>query len=719
MDNFYSFRKAISFITFLLCLAAGNLQAQTYAGSQVNGVTGLCLICGVSNPNNPVGNSNLNDYSTFNITAGLLGTTVYQTLIFPALSITSCDSLIIGIGSGDALLSVNLFAGITVQTFNGATANNDVQQITASNLSLLQNNTRAEVLLKPANTFDRVKITLSSSLVGLLNGFRLYYAYHKPSTPKPVAIDSTAICAGDSVTLSATGSSGTTIRWYNAANGGSLLFTGNNYKVGPAATTIYYAEANIGGCTSLRKPVKVVVNAIPAAPVYVVPQTIVCGSTSIPVLNHQNGINYQVTIKYTFPASPAKDTSFVVVNKDTITTPPFYFLPSAQADIYVRAVNALTGCRSDSVHMIFNTGGTGGIPNTDADSLTICKYDSVTLHAYNPVSNLYFTRWYDTPAGGNLLFTGNYFKVGPAVTTTYYVTSGYYCEHPVRRPVKVIVNKLPAPVYTVPQAFVCGSTKIFVSNHVAGRNYNVRVKYSLLSSVFFDTSYLVVNKDTITTPDYFSLGSLQADIYVQGIDPLTGCRSDSAHMIFNTGISGGPASVDADSVTICHGDSVTLHAFNIYSSVFIMPWYDAPIGGNLLFTGNYFKVGPDTTTSYYVTSKYICEYRPRRQVKVIVTPCLAKTTLLLTRESNAIGVTTKQLQLFPNPTRGEIYFTTGGKDFYGSVAIIRNLNGREVHREILKKNGLKLSGQLIAGLYFIQITTPQKEVYSGKILLQQ
>ncbi|MCW3465255.1 hypothetical protein [Chitinophaga nivalis] len=112
--KFYLFRKAGYLLLCCLLLCAMKTHAQVYANTQTNGVTGLCLLCNVSTPDNPVNNSSLDDYSAFNVPAGLLGISIYQTLIFPAASSTGCDSLVVGIGTGDALLSLNILAGVTI-----------------------------------------------------------------------------------------------------------------------------------------------------------------------------------------------------------------------------------------------------------------------------------------------------------------------------------------------------------------------------------------------------------------------------------------------------------------------------------------------------------------------------------------------------------------------------------------------------------------------------
>ncbi|MGN6647509.1 MAG: beta strand repeat-containing protein, partial [Cytophaga sp.] len=70
-------------------------------------------------------------------------------------------------------------------------------------------------------------------------------------------------CNSGTVTLSATASIGT-IRWYNVAAGGSVLFTGSPYSPTVTATTIFYAQANNSGCLSIpRTAVVATVNSCP------------------------------------------------------------------------------------------------------------------------------------------------------------------------------------------------------------------------------------------------------------------------------------------------------------------------------------------------------------------------------------------------------------------------------------------------------------------------
>lgn len=161
-----------------LLLQSNNTQAQNriYAHDQLSNVYGVCLACGVQNPLNAVGD-NEDNYSTMVMGTVLLGG-VEQTLRFPEIRINT--KLVIGIGTNDIPLTVQLLSGVYVETFSGITANNDRQLITGSLLKLTDNPARATIELTPASSYNAVKIRLSGGVLSLGGGFRIYYAYQDP-----------------------------------------------------------------------------------------------------------------------------------------------------------------------------------------------------------------------------------------------------------------------------------------------------------------------------------------------------------------------------------------------------------------------------------------------------------------------------------------------------------------------------------------------------------
>ncbi|RYZ39286.1 MAG: hypothetical protein EOP49_30345, partial [Sphingobacteriales bacterium] len=87
-------------------------------------------------------------------------------------------------------------------------------------------------------------------------------------TPLPAAPTAagTTICTGTTATLTATGPGGT-YQWFDAASGGNLLTTSASYTTPTLnATTPYYVQTTVNGCTGPRTAVIVTVNPPPAAP---------------------------------------------------------------------------------------------------------------------------------------------------------------------------------------------------------------------------------------------------------------------------------------------------------------------------------------------------------------------------------------------------------------------------------------------------------------------
>jgi hypothetical protein len=103
-------------------------------------------------------------------------------------------------------------------------------------------------------------------------------------------------CAASPVqTLTATANSASSVVWYNAASGGSVVANPTLNSIG---TVTYYAEAVSGSCVSpSRTPVTLTINAKPAAPSVCVVQPSLCGpATGSITVNSPTGAGYQYSI---------------------------------------------------------------------------------------------------------------------------------------------------------------------------------------------------------------------------------------------------------------------------------------------------------------------------------------------------------------------------------------------------------------------------------------
>ena len=87
------------------------------------------------------------------------------------------------------------------------------------------------------------------------------------------------------MSIAATSANGSTVfNWYDAATGGTLLFTGNPYVTTVSATTTFYVESETGsGCVSARTPVIVTVVPNLDVPTAVSTPATVCGGETVTI----------------------------------------------------------------------------------------------------------------------------------------------------------------------------------------------------------------------------------------------------------------------------------------------------------------------------------------------------------------------------------------------------------------------------------------------------
>lgn len=173
----FSFKAGLMALFLLSTSTLSFAQNRIYAHAQSSGVFGVaCLGCRIDNPLNAVG-FNEDDYSTMVLGTVLLGG-IQQTLIFPDLR--SDTRLVVGIGTDNIPLSVQLLSGVTLETMNGGTSNDDRRTIDVSLLKLGATPNRGTVEFKPAKPYDGIRIGLTGGVLSLGGGFRIYYAYQDP-----------------------------------------------------------------------------------------------------------------------------------------------------------------------------------------------------------------------------------------------------------------------------------------------------------------------------------------------------------------------------------------------------------------------------------------------------------------------------------------------------------------------------------------------------------
>ncbi|WP_373511664.1 SdrD B-like domain-containing protein [Persicitalea sp.] len=200
-----------------------------------------------------------------------------------------------------------------------------------------------------------------------------------------IASDKTVICAGDSVTLTATGCT-STVAWSNGMTGASI-------KIAPSATTSYSAKCKVDGCESAASnTVMINVNTAGTPPVIAASKPEICAGEEVTltatgctgIVKWSNG-----TEGASIKVNPRTTTSYTAICKITAST-----------------------CASGPSNVVTIKVGTPTAPVLTASKLTICSGEEVTLTATGCTGTV---KWDNGMTGASI-------KVSPTAATTYGAT---------------------------------------------------------------------------------------------------------------------------------------------------------------------------------------------------------------------------------------------------------------------------------------------------------
>lgn len=378
-------------------------------------------------------------------------------------------------------------------------------------------------------------------------------------TPTITATTPATRCGAGSVNLSVTASAGT-VFWYSASSGGTALSAGSSYSPSVTATTTFYAETTLSGCTSPRTPVLVTVNEVPLITTTTPASRCDSGTVTLGATASSGTISwYNVSSGGT---SLGTGTSF--------TTPSI----STSTNFYVEVSNGI--CSSARTAVLATVNVTPSITSTTPNSR--CNSGSVTLFAS---ANAGVLQWYDAAVGGTLLGTGTTFTT-PSITntTTYYVASVNNSCASVSVPVVATVNAVPTVVSTADASSCAGALTALTATPSEGVIY----WYNSASG-----------GSAFATGNSLPVSGSSATYYAEAIS--NGCPSTRVAVSFNA--IPVPSLVTTSPASRCGTGTVTIGANFNFGTI---NWYDTPSGGNLLGTGSLF-----TTPVISVSTLYYAE----------------------------------------------------------------------------------------------------------------
>lgn len=406
--------------------------------------------------------------------------------------------------------------------------------------------------------------------------------------PTIAATSPVNICLEGTATLTATPSAGS-VNWYSQATGGTPLATGTTTFTTPflTTTTTYYAEAVNNNCISASRAA-VTVNVTPLPTLSVTSPITLCAGDNA-VLEAQTSA--AAVTWYTVPSGGAPGGVGA-----TFTTPVL----TATTSYYAEAVTA-DGCVSDTrAEVIINVTPYPTINVTLPAAL--CGEGSASLNAVPSAGTI---NWYDAPAGGTNIGTGNTIQ-SPVVssTTTFYAEAvDDDCLSENRIAVTVVVNPLPTVTAIVTEVYLCeeGIAILEASASEGAINWynSASGGTPLFSGTTFETPFLTES----------------ATYYAEAVSS-DNCISATRTAITAT-ITPLPVVTTENEVNNCYGNAATLEAEASAGSI---NWYADATGGTAISSGTTFTT-PQLTedTVYYAEAVFNgCPSAVREAVTVTI-----------------------------------------------------------------------------------------------------
>ncbi|WP_037326043.1 Ig-like domain-containing protein [Runella zeae] len=449
------------------------------------------------------------------------------------------------------------------------------------------------------------------------------------TTPPSITVSpSESVCAGSTVTLTASGCVGGTITWNTGATTSSISVVVNN-------TTTYTAICKIGNCSSNPASATVIVVPAPEKPVVICSTDKVCPGESVTlqvpncagIVHWSTGetgeaivVHPTITTTYTAvckvgdcssPVSADYTIKVIPVPVPTVSASPTSIqagetsiLTASGCDGEVTWSNGMVGasivvnpsettsytatckvgnCTSSASVPVKVTVGNCVAPQITASSAVICEGSSVTLSASGC-------------EGGNIQWsngsTGNSITVNPIGTTTYTaVCQKGDCTSSASNAVSVVVTKVNTPTIVTSATHICKGEQVSLSvSGCAG---------SVLWSTGANSASITVTPETTTS--------------YTAICKVGDCESAaSAPLTIVVGVPDAPT-IQASKTNLCFGESVTLTAQTACAGY--IQWSNGQIGSSITLV-------PAASTIYvaYCCNNENCKSVASNTVNVTVAP---------------------------------------------------------------------------------------------------
>jgi Ig-like domain CHU_C associated len=401
----------------------------------------------------------------------------------------------------------------------------------------------------------------------------------QPVNPTSVSVNNTTICSGSSVSLSATCSVGS-VRWYNAATGGTSLGSTSPLTQSPTVNTTYYASCRNGSCESGRVATsQVVVADIPAIPSAAsVNNTAICSGANVSL--SATCASGTITWYNQSTGGTALGTGTGLSHSPTINT-TYYASCENQCGASSR--------RATSQVVVTNI---PTVPTSVAvNNTAICNGANVSLSA-TCASGL--ITWYNQATGGTALGTGTGLSQTPSANTTYYAVCLNNCGESSRVATNQVVV---TPIPNAPTGVGVDNTSIS-----AGNDINLSASCISGTITWYNTA---TGGSAIGTGSSLNYTPTPAGLYTFYAACESGTCKSSRVATSSVNVNGSvpnPTGVSVSQTAICVGNNVSLTANAC--SIGTLTWYNQATGGTSIGTDNPLLQTPAAgTITYYASCK--------------------------------------------------------------------------------------------------------------------
>ncbi|MHB1195706.1 MAG: Ig-like domain-containing protein, partial [Lutibacter sp.] len=385
------------------------------------------------------------------------------------------------------------------------------------------------------------------------------------------------------LTVTATVSTGFSIVWYDAATGGNVVASPTLNAVG---SITYYAESvnNVTECTSnSRTAVSLEILAAPAAPI-----------------SGGDQIECEASPIQTLTVTATVSTGFSIVWYDAATGGNVVASPTLNAvgsiTYYAESVNNVTECTSNSRTAVTLTINATPVAPISGGNQTVCS-DGTTTQTLTAAATGGIITWYTSATGGSVVTSPT--QVGVGSVTYYAESSNGNCSSLTRTAVTLTINATPVAPISGGNQTVCsdGTTTQTLTATVTG------------GTITWYTS--AIGGSVVTSPTQTGVGSVT--YYAESSN---GTCSSLTRTAVTLTINATPvAPISGGNQTVC-SDGTTTQTLTATATGGTITWYTSATGGSVVNSPT--QVGVGSVTYYAESSNGTCSSLTRTAVTLTI-----------------------------------------------------------------------------------------------------